>query len=299
LSTFRTTRHVGLLVRLKAVLLWLLLSAVAVSCRADGIVQVSPFTKDDSVMPETITFVNWNAQKGVHAQFRQDLESLIERHNPHLIFLQEARADLIEPGAMGGYFASSWSYPWPGGKAIGVMTFSRAAPLKTQFVPTKWREFFITAPKVSFVTEYLLPGGEIMLAVNVHLLNFERWGTMKVRDQLNELKTIISRHEGPILMAGDFNTWNEKRFGLVQELAGEASLVEVAGFPPGRTTASKDSGFLDWFLGIDNELPLDRVYYRGFTEQGAQVLEYSSSDHNAILVRLRLQQRWSEQMNEK
>jgi endonuclease/exonuclease/phosphatase (EEP) superfamily protein YafD len=281
------------------VLVWLSLSAVAISCRASGILQVSPFDEQDSVMPETITFVNWNAQKGAHTQFRQDLESMIERHSPHLIFLQEARADLMEPKAMGGYFASSWSYPWPEGKAIGVMTFSKAAPLKTRSVPTKWREFFVTAPKVSFVTEYLLPGGAIMLAVNVHLLNFERWGTMKVRDQLNELKTIISRHHGPILMAGDFNTWSERRLGLVQELARETDLVEVTSFPPGRTTASKDSGFLDWFLGIDNELPLDRVYHRGFRELGARVLEYSSSDHNAILVRLRLQQGRPEQMNEK
>jgi endonuclease/exonuclease/phosphatase (EEP) superfamily protein YafD len=289
LRTCGSARLIDSLVHLKAVLLWLLLSAAMVSCRAGGIVQVSPFDEDDSVMPETITFVNWNAQKGTHTHFRQDLESMIERHKPHLIFLQEARADLIEPQTMGGYFASCWSYPWPEGKAIGVMTLSKAAPLKTQPLPTKWREFFVTAPKISFVTEYRLPNGEIMLAVNAHLLNFERWGTMKVRDQLDELKTVISQHEGPILLAGDFNTWNERRLGLVRELAKETGLVEITGFPPGRTTASKDSEILDWFLGIDSKLPLDRVYYRGFREQGAEVLEYSSSDHNAILVRLRLQ----------
>ncbi len=157
----------------------------------------------------------------------------------------------------------------------------------------------MTAPKMSLITEYPLSGGETMLAINVHLLNFERWGTMKVRDQLEELKTIISQHDGPILMAGDFNTWNTKRLSLVQDLARETHLVEVVGFPPGRTTAGKDSDFLHWLFGINEELPLDRVYGRGFTEQDARVLEYPSSDHKAILVRLTRQQSPSETMSEK
>jgi endonuclease/exonuclease/phosphatase (EEP) superfamily protein YafD len=276
----------------------LLLSAVAISCRASGIVQVSSFAEADAVMPETITFVNWNAQKGAHNQFPQDFGALIEDHKPHLIFLQEARGDFIEPKSMGAYFASSWKYPWPDGDTVGVMTLSKVAPLRAQPVPTKWREFFVTAPKVSLITEYPLPSGETMLAINVHLLNFERWGTTMVRDQLDELKAIISQHDGPILMAGDFNTRNEKRLGLVQDLARETNLVEVVGFPPGRTTAGKDSDFLHWLFGVDEDLPLDRVYCRGFTEQGARVLEYSSSDHKAILVRLTLQQRPPETLSE-
>ena len=72
-----------------------------------------------------------------------------------------------------------WSYPWPGGKTIGVQTLSRVPPVRIQSMPTRYREFVVTAPKVSLVTEYPLPNGEIVLAVNVHLLNFEVWSIKK------------------------------------------------------------------------------------------------------------------------
>ncbi len=123
----------------KAFGLLLLLFALAGSCRATGIVQVAPFAEEGALMPETITFVNWNAEKGAHNQFPQDLEAIIECHKPDLIFLQEARADLVEPRAMGAYFASSWKYPWPDGDTIGVMTLSKVAPVRAQPVTTKWR----------------------------------------------------------------------------------------------------------------------------------------------------------------
>jgi endonuclease/exonuclease/phosphatase (EEP) superfamily protein YafD len=46
-------------------------------------------------------------------------------------------------------------------------------------MPTRDREFGVTAPKVSLVTEYPLPNGKNLLAVNVHLLNFEVWSIKK------------------------------------------------------------------------------------------------------------------------
>ena len=95
----------------------------------------------------SITIVNWNAQKGKHPQFASDLKLLLEQEKPDIVFLQEAKADLLEPEQMGGYFAEGWSYPWPGGKTIGVLTLSRVPPDRVQSVPTKYREFGVTAPK--------------------------------------------------------------------------------------------------------------------------------------------------------
>jgi len=48
-------------------------------------------------------------------------------------------------------------------------------------IPTRWREFFLATPKVALATEYLLPDGARLLTVNVHCLNFKRWGTLKLR----------------------------------------------------------------------------------------------------------------------
>ncbi|MGD8371767.1 MAG: endonuclease/exonuclease/phosphatase family protein [Syntrophobacterales bacterium] len=267
----------------------LCLFTLLVSCRATGVTQISEHPGQEQILPPKITIVNWNAQKGINPQFKSDLWLLIEEQRPDFVFLQEARADLLEANQIGGYFAKSWKYPWADGTTIGVLTLSKVPPVRVQPVPTKYREFFITAPKVSLITEYPLPNGEQLLAVNVHLLTFERWGTMKMRAQLDELKEIMARHSGPIVFAGDFNTWNYKRLGLVQELAEDLQLVEVTDFPPGRHTADRQSSCLNWLFGIDEDLPLDRVYYRGFSYHAARVLSYDSSDHRAILVTLILE----------
>jgi len=267
----------------------LILIYLTLSCRGGGVIQVSEFPEQKRSLPGTITLVNWNAQKFLNPQFTDDLQTLIERQKPDIVFLQESHADLLQMRQIGGYFAEGWSYPWPDGTTIGVLTLSKVAPDRVEPVPSKYREFSLAAPKLSLITEHSLPNGETLLAVNVHLMNFERWRLLKLRSQLDELKTIIEKHRGPVLMAGDFNTWSEKRLGLVEGLAEQLELKEVTDFPPGRTTADMHFACLNWLFGIKKDLPLDRVYHRGFTNHSVQVLPYDSSDHKPILVTMTLQ----------
>lgn len=249
---------------------------------------VAQFPALDQTLPITISLVTWNAQKAAHPHFISDLERILERNKPDIVFLQEARADLIELEQMGGYFANGWSYPWPRGAMVGVMTLSRTPPIRVESVSSNYREFYVTAPKVSLLTEFPLPNGESLLTVNVHLLNFERWGSLKIRNQLEELKSFLKNHTGPIIIAGDFNTWNERRLLLVEEMVGDLKLTEVMDFPGGRTTGDMHSEFFNSIFGIQAELPLDRVYYSGFSIESAQVLPYDSSDHKPIAVQLTL-----------
>ena len=272
---------------LRAVLV--LLVVLAVSCRGKETVQMAGFSDQAQTLPASITIVNWNAQKGKSPQFASDLQLILEREQPDIVFLQEARVDLLEPEKMGGYFAEGWSYPWPGGKTVGVLTLSRVPPVRAERIPTKYRELGVTAPKVSLVAEYPLPNGEKLLSLNVHLLNFEVWSTKKITHQLEDLKKIMAAHEGPIVMAGDFNTWNQKRLDLVKDITREVKLKEVTDFPEGRTTGDTRSEWWNKALGVDKDLPLDRVFFTGFDPSAARVLDYESSDHWPILVKLELQ----------
>ena len=268
--------------------LLLIVIALAVSCRGKGVTQVANFSDQSQILPATITVINWNAQKGKNPEFASDLKLLLKQEKPDIVFLQEAKADFFEPKQMGGYFAEGWRYPWPGGETVGVLTLSRVAPARIGQVPTKYREFAVTAPKVSLVTEYPLTNGENLLAVNVHLLNFELWSLKKITHQLEDLKTIMANHTGPIIMAGDFNTWNHKRLELVKEITRDIKLTEVTDFPDGRTTGDTRSEFWNDILDIDRDLPLDRVFFIGFSPTAARVLNYDSSDHRPILVKLKL-----------
>jgi endonuclease/exonuclease/phosphatase (EEP) superfamily protein YafD len=202
--------------------------------------------------------------------------------------LQEAHLDLSQTDLMGGYFAKSWKYPGPKGTEVGLTTLSRVPSIQIQSLPTKYREFFITAPKLSLLTLYPLPGGKQLLVVNVHLLVFERFGTLKLRSQIAEIEQLLQSHTGPIIMAGDFNTWSQKRLRVVENLARDFNLTEVQDFPHGRTTADKDSKFFNWLYGVDKKLPIDRVFCRDYISFSSWVLPYQSSDHRAIMVQLSL-----------
>lgn len=98
----------------------------------------------------------------------------------------------------------------------------------------------------------------------------------------------MAQHDGPIIMAGDFNTWSDARLTLVDSLARTLRLEEITGFQRGRKTGDLDLALLNWVFGVDQELPLDRVYRRGFAAASAQVLPNDSSDHRPVLVTLTL-----------
>jgi endonuclease/exonuclease/phosphatase (EEP) superfamily protein YafD len=278
-------KWIGTMSALKTVI-FLLALTLTTSCSVKGYVKLSDFDHAKGSLPSRITLVNWNVEKGKDSDFRKDLLKIIEHDKPDIIFMQETSVSLLKDVAMAGYFASSWKLPWPGREATGVITLSKVAPVEVRPVPSKYREFFVISRKVSLATEYSLPGGEKLLSVNTHLLNFERWGTMKFRSQLNGLKAVMADHTGPIIMAGDFNTWNKKRLGLVQKLAEDLELKEVTSFPLGRKTGAMKCSLLNWLCGIQKDIPLDHVYYRGFTINQSPLLSYESSDHTAMLVEL-------------
>ena len=111
-----------------------------------------------------------------------------------------------------------------------------------------------------------------------------------LRAQLDALGEAMMGHEGPIILAGDFNTWSKRRLETVQELAARFGLCEIDIFPPGRTGGDLPGDQLERLLGMDPTMPLDRVYVRGFSIISADVLSVRSSDHRPIMVTIGLDQ---------
>jgi endonuclease/exonuclease/phosphatase (EEP) superfamily protein YafD len=270
---------------MRIVLFVLLTSLLTTACRLTGVYPLPPLGVEQSALPPRLTIVSWNVHKQSDKRLPTDLHAVLLQQRPALVFLQEATVELLDyTPIMPGHFAPSWYYPLLERSATGVLTLSQVAPMRSEVMPTRWREFFFATPKVALATEYLMPNGARLLAVNVHCLNFERWGTLKLRSQLTALKALMAKHTGPILLAGDFNTWNWRRLQLVTALAQELQLIEVREFSGSIKTGDRRSAVLNWLLGIDRTLPLDRVYYRGLVPLSATVLPFTSSDHRALQV---------------
>ncbi|MDW6001608.1 endonuclease/exonuclease/phosphatase family protein [Vibrio mangrovi] len=152
-------------------------------------------------------------------------------------------------------------------KSAGVMNISGRKPVSACAYTAE--EPWIRLPKSALVAYYMLSQHQTLAVVNIHAINFSL-GIEAFQKQLQQLASALSSHQGPILFAGDFNSWNESRIQLIHQLMASLSMQEVI-YP-------KD--LRKQFLSH----PLDHVYYRGLILTQARVEQTTASDHNPIQV---------------
>lgn len=229
--------------------------------------------KTQTVLPESFpneaNLLVWNIHKGEDQGWKAELEKLAK--NKDLVLLQEASSrqnisQLLKHILPSSLYARAYSYL---NQESGVNTLSKISPI-SYCVGTE-AEPWIQVPKVGIATEYLRKDKPSLLVINLHLVNFE-WNLTNYKKQVNRLFQIVNDHQGPIILAGDFNTWNHHRLALIRGLAEKYNLKEV-----GYTNDVRKR-----FMGN----PLDHVFVRGVNISEAKVISTNSSDHNPILVKI-------------
>ena len=229
----------------------------------------------------SLKVLSWNIAKNNHLQsWTKDFLTLVEQYQPDKIFLQEVRLcarvrEIPELREMGWSFAPNFIDSCHSTYS-GILIATKAKLLNSKALMTKHREPITKTPKVSLFAEYSLSDeSESLLAVNTHLINFVDLDKFKA--QLQEVESIISGHQGAIILSGDFNTWSTSRWLLLLQMTTRLNLKPVS-FNPGDIKKIKK------FLLSP---PLDYIFYRGFKQKPftARVIDsISSSDHNPLLV---------------
>jgi endonuclease/exonuclease/phosphatase (EEP) superfamily protein YafD len=110
--------------------------------------------------------------------------------------------------------------------------------------------------------------------VNLHAINFTLSAEGAYREQLDGVRVELASHDGPIVLAGDFNTWSNDRLAAVEALARELGLVAVTFRPDARARFA--------------EHPVDHIYVRGLEVVDAHAVAVTSSDHNPVFATLRV-----------
>ncbi len=220
---------------------------------------------------DAIRVVNWNIQKGVHPDWADDLDVI--QGEVDLLVLQEASPDLEVWNQLAPTHHRSFAKGFDGfGRNTGVMTLSAASPVTECNLVE--HEPWLGTPKAMLVTEYGLAGADTtLLVINIHGVNLS-FGMLELRRQMNAAGQIISAHRGPVLFSGDFNTWRGARIDLIDETASDLGLEAL------KYDADHRKRFLGW--------PLDHIYVRGLDTVTATTVELDSSDHNPMLVELRV-----------
>ena len=227
--------------------------------------------KADNLVPKLASsrfhLITWNVHKGQDTGWQEDLERLSKQAD--FVLLQEATQHQNLSTFSTALFVSSFSF-----KELlsGVKTFTQTQP--EWYCGGGVAEPIIQIPKVASVMNLPLEKGNSLLLINVHLINFE-WGISAYQAQLEQLFSFVENHQGPIIMAGDFNAWNEDRLNLVNNLIQKYGLDSVA--------LSQDERVR--FLGY----PLDYIFTRGVKVVRATSEVVTSSDHNPLLMEFELE----------
>ncbi|HSV17232.1 MAG TPA: endonuclease/exonuclease/phosphatase family protein [Casimicrobiaceae bacterium] len=228
----------------------------------------------EAVDPLAIRIVTWNIHKQDDAGWQEDLARFVA--DDDIVLLQEAVLEprlrsVFERGGLRWVMASSFIYS---SIDIGVVTGSRKVPLTS--CTQRVTEPLIRIPKSGIITWFRLAGRDETLAVvNVHAINFAL--TLGgYRAQLEALGAALGHHPGPIVFAGDLNTWTDARDDAMRAVAARLGMTEIV-FKEDRRTL---------FMGKQ----LDHIYVRGLDVIAADAIPVKSSDHNPVRATLRVAQ---------
>lgn len=227
--------------------------------------------KADNLVPKLAAsrfhLITWNVHKGQDKGWQEDLARLSKQAD--FVLLQEATQYQNLSTFSTALFVSSFSFK---DLLSGVKTFTNTQP--EWYCGGGVAEPIIQIPKVASIMNLPLEKGNSLLLINVHLINFE-WGISAYQAQLEQLFSFVENHQGPIIMAGDFNAWNEERLNLVNNLIKKYGLNSVA--------LSQDERVR--FLGY----PLDYIFTRGVKVVSATSEVVTSSDHNPLMMEFELE----------
>ncbi|WP_172969995.1 MULTISPECIES: endonuclease/exonuclease/phosphatase family protein [unclassified Salinivibrio] len=213
----------------------------------------------------------WNIYKQQRPQWDT---ALSQYHQPHrLMLLQEASfgpqlARWITQASL--HYDQAYAFAMQDAVA-GVMNLSKVNPWHSCAYTAV--EPYLRLPKSALYSEYQLSNGQRLAVVNIHSINFT-YAMAAYKKQLAALEQALARVEGPIILAGDFNTWSQRRLDAVRAMVKRLSLQEMGYHPDERMTK----------FG----LPLDHVFYRGLSVEKASAIDNGASDHAAIEAQLKV-----------
>ena len=226
-------------------------------------------------VPETFGLLCWNVYKNnqKNPRFQLFLQKESEKRNVDFMLFQEA-------GFQDDHTFELPHFSYDGAANLefrkffyGVLTASRVESHEAKAYLSEGKESLLGPHKSVLLSKYLFEDGISLLILNVHAINFRE--SSRYNKELDRLLTLLREHTGPMIFAGDFNTWSKTRMIKLQHIAEELSLNRVA---------FEKTGKVKSFMGK----ALDFIFYRGMELLEEEVLnDHKLSDHHPLFVRFK------------
>ncbi len=219
----------------------------------------------------------WNICKAKYPNWSEDFEEVCFQQD--IVLLQES----VIGSLFDEKFSRSDDYSWVmaktfsdrlNGYSTGVKTGAISAPMQCSYIASTHSEPIYGTKKMALLTSYRLADHDFsLLVINVHALNFVT--NAKYELHMREIAAAIERHEGPAILAGDFNTWSRRRQEIFSDVTKQLLLIdaEIKRRPRMRHFGRH----------------LDHIYYRGLFLCDSRVLQaVRSSDHYPLQLKFRI-----------
>ena len=147
----------------------------------------------------------------------------------------------------------------------GVITGVSSKVSSFQAILSPDREPITGTAKTTMIKNVRLTNDLDLLLINIHAINFVT--QRKFERYIYKIIDNLKHHSGPIIWAGDFNTWNHKRLSFLDRTLAEYGLKRVLS--------------TKYFLNLN----LDHVYVRGCQLYHSKIYtKIQSSDHSPFIV---------------
>ena len=233
------------------------------------------FDPDHELGYKEIEILVWNVYKAKRGRaFLKDFVELTKEKNFLLIqemITSENMLSLLKNDLNNFFWKMAASFQYRNKQQTGVMTGAFVPHHESHFVRSQQRELGVLTPKVTLKSEFKISKIDDLnlMIVNTHAINFT--STSAFVSFIRDAVSLIGEHQGPLIFAGDFNTWNKFRWVELVQIFSILGLKEVK------------------FHRDPRKLKLDHIFVRGLTVKDAEILsDIQSSDHFPLKIRLSL-----------
>lgn len=238
---------------------------------------VSGQSYDVDFSPESIKVFIWNIKKSEMPTWKEEFLSIGQ--DKDLFIIQEAyRKDLFNETAakftdVRWDMGISFLYTLINNTPTGTMIGSKVRPTEVLIQHSQDLEPVVFTPKAITFAKYAIEKHQKeLLVISVHGINFTSFGAFK--RQMIQARDYIKKHDGPVLFAGDFNTWTNERTEFLERLVWRLGLKAVE-FKNGNRR----------MVGRFTNNYLDHSFIRGLSVKNAEVLpDASGSDHKPLVL---------------
>lgn len=233
------------------------------------------FLHHHTTLSSKFSLLLWNIHKENQGQsFKETLYRLTQTYKSDLLLFQEVKYPKKSPFSLQEYSFALAGNIETQQNIFGVLTATKSAFREMHRSLSTKKELGFMSHKSFLLSRHTLANNKELTILNLHAINFVSSKTFAY--ELENIEKILLEIDGPLIVAGDFNTWSKKRHKLLENFQLELGLKKL------QINDEKHIKQIFWQR-------LDHIYYRELKPLQALALDTKNiSDHNPIYAEFEL-----------